>query len=211
MSTTTACRSATAGLVGGALWALFPVAFGLAALEDVEPGTLSWVAVAASYWLFGVVPPVLIVVGLGALRRSLGDGLGAVGRIGLPVAGAGLAAMAVGNGIEIASLTAGGGEVELGHTVFLLGFLVSIVGGIIVGIVVFRRRTDALSRAAGLGMALALPLGIGLGLLGSAIDPQNDAWFFAAICVPTGIAWLLLGVSLRSARRPATAQFATAS
>jgi hypothetical protein len=77
--------------------------------------------------------------------------------------------------------------------------------------VVFRRRTDALSRAAGLVMALALPLGIGLAILGSAIDPQNDAWFFAAICVPTGIAWLLLGVSLRSVHRPTTAQFATAS
>ena len=60
-------------------------------------------------------------------------------------------------------------------------------------------------------LALALPLGIGIGILGSAIDPQNDAWFFAAICVPTGIAWVLLGASLRSVRRPATAQLATAS
>jgi hypothetical protein len=211
MSTTTVSRSATAGLVGGALWALFPVAFGLAALEDVESGTLSWFAVAASYWIFGVVPPVLIAVGLGASRRSLGDGPGRVGRIGLTLAGAGLVAMAVGNGIEVASLTAGGGEVDLGHTIFLLGFLVSLVGGIVLGIVVVRRRTDALSRAAGLVMALALPLGIGLGILGSAIDPQNDAWFFAAICVPTGIAWVLLGASLRAAGRPAVTEYATAS
>jgi hypothetical protein len=211
MSTTPVSRTATAGLVGGALWALFPVAFGLAALDDVQSGTLSWFAVAASYWIFGVVPPVLIAVGLGALRRTLGDGLGTVGRIGLPVAGAGLAAMALGNGIEVASLTAGGGEVELGHTAFLVGFLVSIVGGIVVGIVVFMRRAHALSRAAGLVMALALPLGIGLGILGSAIDPQNDAWFFAAICVPTGIAWILLGASLRSRHDVAAPRFATAS
>jgi hypothetical protein len=211
MTTTSVSRAATTGLVGGALWALFPVAFGVVALEDVESGTLSWFAVAASYWIFGVVPPVLIAVGLAALRRSLGDGLGTVGRVGLPVTGAGLVAMALGNGVEVASLTAGGGEVGLGHAFFLVGFLVSIVGGIVVGIVVFRRRTDGLSRAAGLVMALALPLGIGLGLLGSAIDPHDDAWFFAAICVPTGIAWVLLGVSLRSVRRPAAARFATAS
>jgi hypothetical protein len=211
MSTTTVSRTATAGLVGGALWASFPVAFGLAALDDVESGTLSWFAVAASYWIFGVVPPVLIAIGLGALRQSVGDGLGTVGRIGLPAAGAGLAAMALGNGIEVASLTAGGGEVGLGHTVFLVGFLVSIVGGIVVGIVVFRRRADALSHAAGLVMALALPLGIGLGILGSAIDPRNDAWFFAAICVPTGIAWVLLGASLRSRHDVAAPRFATAS
>ena len=75
----------------------------------------------------------------------------------------------------------------------------------------FRRRPDALSRAAGSLLALALPLGIGIGILGSAVAPANDAGFWAAISVPTGIAWVLLGASLRSVRRPAVAEFATAS
>jgi peptidoglycan/LPS O-acetylase OafA/YrhL len=110
--------------------------------------------------------------------------------------------MALGNGIEVASMTAGGGEVALGHALFLIGFLVSVIGSLLVGIVVFRRRRDALSRAAALLLALALPLGIGIAVLGSAIAPESDAGFWAAISVPTGIAWVLLGRSL-SARRPA--------
>jgi len=211
VSTTTVSRTATAGLVGGALWALLPVAWSLTVLDDVERGTLSWFAVAASYWIFAVLPPALILAGLTALRRALGDDAGRVGGIGMAVAACGMAAMAVGNGIEVGSITAGGGESDLGHSVFLIGFLVSVVGGIVTGVVVLRRRRDALSRAAGVLLTLALPLGIGIGLLGSSLDPENDAWFWAAIAVPTGIAWVLLSLSLRSVRPQAPAELATAS
>ena len=211
MSTTTVSRTATAGLVGGALWALLPVAWGAASTDAVEFGTLSFVAVAASYWIFAVLPPVLIVAGLAALRRALGADAGRVGAAGIVVSAVGMGAMALGTGIEVASISFGGGEVALGHALLLIGFLVSIVGGILVGIVVFRRRRDGLARAAGLLLALAFPVGIGIGVLGSALDPANDAWFWAAIAVPTGVAWVLLGASLRSIRRPAVAQFATAS
>jgi hypothetical protein len=211
MSTTTVSRAATAGLVGGALWALLPVAWSVASVDDVAFGSLSFVAVAASYWIFAVLPPALIVAGLVALRRALGPEAGRVGSVGLITAMAGMAAMSLGTGIEVASISVGGGEVALGHALLLIGFLVSIVGGILVGIVVFRRRRDALSRAAALLMALALPVGIGIGVLGAAVAPENDAWFWAAIAVPTGIAWVLLGASLRSVRRPAVVGFATAS
>jgi hypothetical protein len=211
MSTTNVSRTATTGLVGGALWALLPVAWSLATLDDLERGTLSWFAVAASYWIFVVLPPALVLAGLVALRRALDDGAGRAGRIGMVVAACGMAAMSLGNGVEVASMTAGHGEVDLGHAVFLIGFLASVVGGIVTGIVVLRRRRDGLSRAAGALLTLALPVGIGIGLLGSILDPENDAWFWAAIAVPTGIAWVLLGISLRSADRPARAEFATAS
>jgi len=211
MSTTPVSRTATAGLVGGALWALLPVAWSVVNIDDVEFGSLSFVAVAASYWIFAVLPPALIVAGLAALRRALGADAGRLGAAGIVVSTVGLGAMALGNGIEVASISFGGGEVSLGHALLLLGFLVSIVGGILVGIVVFRRRRDGLARAAGLLLALALPVGIGIGVLGSAVDPENDAWFWAAITVPTGIAWVLLGASLRSVRRPAQAEFAPAA
>ena len=207
---TTLAARARLGAVGGVLWALFPLAFGLVSLEETEFGTPAFFAVAASYWLFGVLPPLLLVVGHRALRDALGDTAGKVGRTGLVLAAVGLLAMAVGNGIEVASMSVGGGEVGFGHGVFLIGFLVSIVGGVLLGIVVIRNRADALARAAGLVLALALPFGIGLGILGSAVDPGNDGWFFAVITVPTGVAWVLLGTALRSARRPVAAGFATA-
>jgi hypothetical protein len=211
MSTTTVSRAATAGLVGGALWALLPVAFGVASLDDIAFGTLSWFAVSASYWIFGVLPPLLILAGLVALRRDLGDDAGRAGRIGIAVAACGMAAMAFGNGVELASITAGGGEVDWGHLFFLIGFLLTVVGFIVTGIVVLRRRRDALSRAAGVLLTLALPIGIGIGVLGSSLDPQNDAWFWATISVPTGIGWVLLGASLRTANRSADAELVTAS
>jgi hypothetical protein len=172
---------------------LLPVAWAVAELETLEFGTLSFVAVAASYWLCLVLPPALLAVGYAALRTSLGERAGSLGRIGIPVAVAGLLAMTVGNGIEMASISAGGGEVALGHTIFLVGFLGSVLGGILTGIVVLRRRTDGQSRVAGSLLVLALPLGIGISLLGSVLAPENDAAFWAGIALPTGLAWLLLG------------------
>jgi hypothetical protein len=197
---TTVPRTATAGLAGGILWGLFPIAWNVVTVTDVEFGTLAFVAVAASYWIFAVLPPALIVAGLVGLRRALGADAGKVGTVGLVLSMVGLAAMSLGVGIEVASISFGGGEVALGHAMLLIGFLVHVAGSIVVGIVVFRRRHDGLSRAAGLLLTLALPLGVGLGLLGSSFDPANDSWFWAAIAVPTALAWVLLGVSLRATR-----------
>ena len=115
MPTTTVSRAATTALVGGVLWALLPVAFGLVTLQETRFGSAEFVAVAASYWLFGVLPPVLLVVGYLRLRDALGTGRAA--RIGGALAATGLLAMALGNGIEVASMTAGGGEVGLGRHV----------------------------------------------------------------------------------------------
>ncbi len=202
MSTTTS-RTATTGLVGGALWVLFPVSWKLANVTDVEFGTLPFVGVMASYWTFAVVAPALIVVGLGGLRRALGPDAGRVGTVGLIGSMTGLSAMAAGVGIELASVSVGGGEVPLGHYVLLLGFLVHIAGSIVLGIVVIRRHRETLARAAGLLLTLALPFGVGIGVLGSTVDPGDDTWFWATLSVPTGIAWVLLGASLRSVRRSA--------
>ena len=207
MTTTTApsttkgsiARLAGIGAIGGSLWALLPVAWSLVSVDDVEFGTLAFAGVAASYWLFAVFPAALMIAGLLALRRALGATARRWGAVGIAVSALGFASMALGNGIEVASISAGGGEVALGHALLLIGFLVSIVGGIVVGVLVLRRRRDGLARTAGLLLALALPVGIGIGLMGSMIDPENDAWFWAAITVPTGIAWALLGRSLLTA------------
>lgn len=194
--TDTVTRRARIGMLGAALWALLPVTWGAVSLEDTDFGSAAFVAVAASYWFFAVVPPVLLIVGHLALRDALGRAAGQVGRIGIGLASAGLGAMALGNGIEVASLSAGSGTVAVGHGIFLVGFLVSIVGGLLVGITVIRRRRDSASRTAGRLLALALPLGFAIGTLGSLVWPDNDGWFFAAITLPTALAWLLLGRSL---------------
>lgn len=197
----TTTRAATPAMAGGALWLLLPAAWAVGEAEPQPYGSLGFVAVTASYWICLVLAPALLAAAAVRVRAALGQGrLPAVGTI---VAAIGLGAMAVGNGIEVASISAGGEEVALGHAIFFAGFLTAVVGGVLVGIAVVRRRRDALSRAAGWLLILALPLGIGIGALGSMVAPENDAAFWAAISVPTGLGWLLLGLSLTRSRAAA--------
>jgi hypothetical protein len=188
MSTTPIPRAATAATLGGALWALVPVAFGLAPLTELERGTLSFVAVTAVIWSCGALSLVLLLAGLAGLRPALGQGR--LGATAVAISGLGLVAMLLGNATELATTTFSGQESDLGHTVFLAGFLVLLVGSVLLGIVLIRRR---ISPVAGWIMALALPIGVALGVLGTLLFPHSDAGFWAAITVPTGVAWVLLG------------------
>jgi hypothetical protein len=195
-------RRASLATTGAVLWTLSSIVWGISDLEAQEVGTLRFVAVAVAWWVFMVLPPALLVVGHTALRTALRPAPGKVGLAGLVVAGLGLGSMGLGIGIEVASMSLGGGEVAVGHAILLVGFLLCIAGGLVTGITVLRRRRDGQSRAAGWLLLLALPLGIGIGALGGAIAPTNDAFFWAALTVPTGIAWVLLGRSLTDERRP---------
>ena len=197
-------RRASLATTGAVLWTLSSIVWAISDLEYQEPGSLGSVAVAVAWWMCMVLAPALIVVGHSALRSALGPAVGKVGRAGVVVAATGLGAMGLGIGIEVASMTVGAGEVPLGHLILLVGFLVAVVGALITGITVLRRRRDGLSRGAGWLLVLVLPLGIGIGVLGSAVAPENDAVFWAALTVPTGLAWVLLGRSLAAGTSTAT-------
>ena len=190
---TTRARLITAGAV---LWALSSVVWGISDLESQQFGTLAFVAVDVAWWVSMVLAPGLLVLGHTALRAALGSAAGRVGTAGIVVSAIGLGSMGLGIGIEIASMSVGGGEVALGHVVLLVGYLLSVAGALAVGITVIRKRRDGLSRVAGWLLVLAVPLGVGIGLLGSAVAPENDAVFWAVLTVPTGLAWVLLGRSL---------------
>jgi len=71
MSTTPAPRGTSAATVGGALWALVPVAFGLVSPTAVQGGTLSFVAVTAAVWICGALSLALLLAGLAGLRPVL--------------------------------------------------------------------------------------------------------------------------------------------
>jgi hypothetical protein len=199
MSTTPISRTATAATIGGALWALVPVAFGLADPTELDRGTLSFVAVTAVVWICGALSLALLLIGITGLRPALAQTR--LGAAGVAVTALGLAAMLLGNGTELTTITISGQESDLGHTVFLAGFLVLLVGSVLLGIALIRRR---FSPAGGWVLALALPIGIGLGVLGTLLFPHSDAGFWAAITVPTGIAWVLIGRT--EAARPVPAQ-----
>jgi hypothetical protein len=197
-------RRAGLATVGAVLWTLSSGVWAVSDLEVQEPGTLGFVAVAVAWWICMVLAPALVVLGHAALWAALGPAAGKVARGGIVLAALGIGAMGLGIGIEVASMSVGGGEVALGHAILLVGFLVSLVGSLITGITVLRGRRDGLSRGAGWLLVLALPLGIGLMLLGNAVAPGADAFFWAGLTVPTGIAWVLLGRSLTAGFTPAS-------
>lgn len=205
----TVSRRASLATSGAVLWTLSSAVWAIAELEDQVFGSLRFVSVAAAWWAFLVLPPALLVAGHTVLRAALDPAPGRVGTAGIVGAATGLAAMGLGIGIEVASMSAGGGEVVLGHAILLIGFLVSIAGGLVTGITVLRGRRDTRARAAGWLLVLALPLGIGIGALGSAVAPENDAVFWAALTIPTGLAWMLLGSALRSTEHPAPSESAS--
>ena len=125
----TVARRARIATAGAVLWTLSPVVWAVSEPMEQSYGSLSFVAVAVAWWIAMVVAPFLLVVGHSALLAALGPAAGRIGRAGVVAAAAGLAAMGTGIGIEIASFSAGGGEVAVGHAVLLLGFLVTVVGG----------------------------------------------------------------------------------
>lgn len=193
---TTSTRRAKLATTGAVLWTLSSAVWGISDLEYQEPGSLRFVAVAVAWWICMVLAPALLVVGHPALGAALGPAAGKVGRTGIALAAIGIGAMGLGIGIELASMTVGGGEVALGHAILLIGFLVAIVGALLTGVTVIRKRRDGLSKAAGWLLVLALPIGVGIMALGSVVAPQADAVFWAGLTVPTGLAWVLLGRSL---------------
>jgi hypothetical protein len=91
-------------------------------------------------WLVGVVSLVLLFLGL-AQPWSLGsDRLGRLGQAGFGVSALALAAMALGNEIELYAVTTRGTESDIGHTIFVIAFLILIVASILRGQILVRRR-----------------------------------------------------------------------
>lgn len=187
---TTIRRGATAAMVGGTLWALLPAAFSIHP-EPGPPGTLVFVAGVLVTWLFAVIGPALLLFGVRGTTAALAAG--PLRTAAIAVCALGLAGIVAGMGTEAFTLTAAGAENDVGHFVFLIAAGVLVIGELLLGIAVLRRRRDGLARAAAVAFVLALPVGVGLAFLLNAVAPGSDAGFWVAFTVPTGIGWLLLG------------------
>jgi hypothetical protein len=184
--------SRTASLVGGLLWGCLAPVFVYADSALDKPGTAGFALAVSSMWLVGVVSLVLLLVGLAQLWPLGRDRLGRLGQAGVVVSVLALAAMAVGNGIELYTVKAHGTESAIGHTIFLIAFLILIVASILLGQILVRRRWSAGVRWAGLLLLLAAPLGIGFLVLGGVLSPETDLGFWFALSVPYAIARVLL-------------------
>jgi hypothetical protein len=179
------------------LWACLPPVFVYTARGLDEPGTAGFALAAISMWLVGVVSLLLLLLGLAHLRWISGDRLGRLGEAGLVASALALGAMALGNGIELYTVMTRGTESDLGHTIFLIAFLVLMVASVLVGQAFVRRRWSVGVRWAGLLLLLALPLGILLLIVGGALSPETDLGFWSALTVPYALARVLLALFAR--------------
>lgn len=200
---------ALAAMVGGALWALFPFGTPIANIE--EAGTPGYAASVAYDWLMGVLPLLLLLVGLAMLYLSQRGIYGWLGKVGFPISILALGAMFAGNAIEVSTLTFLGSESAVGHFTFLIGFLILLIGSVLVGLAIWRTRRDAPSRAGSLLLICALPLGILLAIVLGSLVPKSDLGFWAAIAIPFGVAWLVLGRAFRVSRAETVGQPARVS
>jgi hypothetical protein len=159
-----------------------------------KPGTAEFALAVSSMWLVGVVSLVLLLLGLAQLWPLGRDRLGRSGQAGIIASAIGLAAMALGNGIELYAVTARGTDSEIGHTIFLIAFLILIIASILLGQILVRSRWSARVRWASLFLLLTAPLGILFLVLGGLLSPETDLGFWSALSVPYGIARVLLAV-----------------
>jgi hypothetical protein len=190
--------AAPAAVIGGLLWALFPFGTLIASINETPPGTLAHQASLVYWWLMAVVPLLLLLVGLVGLHACYRGAYGRLGKVGFFVSFTALSLMFVGNAVEVASFTFSGSESAAGHFMFLIGFLLLLIGSAPLGITLVRNRPNPASRIGGLLFVGALPLGILLAVVLGAVAPGTDLGFWAAITVPYGVAWLMLGPALRS-------------
>jgi hypothetical protein len=191
-----------ASIVGGLLLACLPPVFVYASSGLDEPATAGFVLAATSMWLVGVASLLLLLLGLAQLRWLGRAQLGRLGAAGVVVSALALAALAVGNGVELYAVTTRGTESDVGHTIFLIAFLVLIVASVLVGQVFVRKRWSIGTRWAGLLLLLVLPLGILLLILGQALSPDTDLGFWSALTVPYALARVLLAVFAPRVEKP---------
>ena len=186
--------SPTASVVGGLLWACLAPVFVYADSALDKPGTAGFALAVSSMWLVGVVSLVLLLLGLAQLWSLCRDRLGRFGTGRNHCFGTRARSNGLGNGIELYAVTARGTESDIGHTIFLIAFLILIVASILLGQILVRRRWSASVRWAGLFLLLTAPLGILFLVLGVALSPQTDLGFWSALSVPYAIARMLLAV-----------------
>lgn len=198
--------AAPAAIAGGLLWALLPLGTVFVSIKDTQPGTPSHLISALLWWLMAVLPLLLLLVSLSATHVLNRKSYGRLGNAGFFVSFAALSLMFAGNAVEVAYLTFTGSESAVGHFGFLIGFLLLLIGSVALGIALARARREPAQRMGGILLVGLLPLGVLFAVVLGTVAPDTDVGFWAAITVPYGIAWMLLGHVLGSRQAESAGQ-----
>jgi hypothetical protein len=182
-------RGGSAGMVGGALWALTPLR------EPLLGGRFPEHPVFRPYNLVLLVIVVPLAAGLSALRARHKRSYGRLGTAGVAVMFAGYAMLFLGSTPAVLLSAEGSrGLIRAGQDLGFLGALVAGVGAVFLGIAL--RRTRSAPRAGALLLIVALPVGIVGVILVSAIGFVDVAGL--PLTILYGSAWIVLGSRLGS-------------
>jgi hypothetical protein len=185
--------SAWAGIFGGLLWVLFPLAELPAAHLLLTPeGYL------AIYALGYLLAQLLLLMGLKGLLHDIRRGgygwLGIGGFYALLVA---LVLTLVGGAFAMTNLTSTGVGSTVAYMILITSFLPLGWGSVLLGLAITVVMRDPLSHLTGLLLAVAVPLGL---LVAFEAGATWDFYFWAGLTMPYGLASLLLGYALLSRR-----------
>jgi hypothetical protein len=200
-------RSARAGILGGLLWALFPLGELPAAQLVLTPkGSLA-------YYSLGYLCATLLLLtslqGFHALHRR---GYGWLGSVGFYVSFVALVLAFAGGAFEMTkTATTGTGSIVAYWTV-IMSFFILAWGSVLLGLGIAGKLHDPPSYLGGLLLCIAVPLGFLF------VFATGAAWrfdFWVGLTVPYGAAWLLLGYALLTAKStvaqhsPTSGQYST--
>jgi hypothetical protein len=183
---------AWAGMLGGLLWALFP----LGELPEVD-SVLTPRGSLAYYGLVYLLPQLLMVVGLARLHALRSDSYGWLGKVGIFVSFAALALVFTGSAWDMTRIASTGVGSTVGFLTLIVGFFLLTWGSGLLGLAMTGMTHNLPSYLGGLLLSIAVPLGL---LLVFAAGGAWDFRFWVGLTVPYGVAWALLGYALLSER-----------
>ena len=188
--------SAWAGLVGGLLWALFPLGELPAAHLVLTPKGL------LAYYGFGYLcATLLLLVGLKGLHAVHSRSYGWLGSVGLFASFAALVLAFAGSALEMINMASTGTASTVAYLTLIVAFLILVWGSALLGLAIMGTLSDLPLYIGGLLLAIAVPLGLLFAFVAGA------AWsfeFWVGLTVPYGVAWMIMGYALLRAKGRAT-------
>jgi hypothetical protein len=184
--------SARAGMLGGLLWALFP----LGELPEVD-SVLTPQGSLAYYGLGYLAPQLLLLLGLAGFHTLRRRSYGRLGTVGFLMSLTALVLTFAGGAFEMMKMVATGTGSTVGYLTLIMGFFILAWGSGLLGVAITGTLHDLPSYLGGMVLAIGVPLAF---LFVFAAGGAWDFGFWVGLTVPYGAAWLLLGHALLSAR-----------
>ena len=182
-------------MLGGLLWALFPLgALPVADLVLTPEGFLAY------YGIGYLWATLLLLMGLRGLHAIHRRSYGWLGSVGFYVSVVALTVTFVGGAFQMIRMVSTDAESTVGYLTLIMSFLLLACGSVLLGLAITAVLHDPLSYLAGLLLAIGVPLGL---LFVFMAGTAWDFYFWAGLTVPYGVAWSLLGYAPLSARSTA--------